>query len=403
MNKRFDKKLKTIERHSKMACKTIQCKIIDNKLSIEKRNYLYRLFLETKWFYNDIIRYGKTENIFNYDYKNQIVLIKNRVGEYEGRHLFHLTAQMRQAIVQKTFSNIKALATKKKQGKLEEVGVLKFKTSVNAIPLNQFGATYKIINNKYIQFQSFNKNFRVYGLLQIPKNAEICNATLVRKATGYYVYITFYCQREYIEKTKDYIGLDFGLRNNITDSEGNEYSWNFEETEKLKRLQRLFAKTKKGTKKYYLLKKQINKEYEKIGNRKEDIANKFVNKLKDYKNVIIQDENLRAWHSSNMKGWGKKIQESILGRIKSKIKMLETSIIIDKFFPSTQLCPVCKNKTKQSLQTEENIYYSCNYCGYTQLRDYHSANNILFEGLKILGLDEAFNYELRSPGLQVWE
>ena len=68
---------------------------------------------------------------------------------------------------------------------------------------------------------------------------------------------------------------------------------------KLKRLQRLFAKTKKGTKKWCILKRQINKEYEKISNRKEDIANKFVNKLKDYKNVIIQDENLRAWHSSN--------------------------------------------------------------------------------------------------------
>ena len=72
MDKRLEKKKETIERHSKMVCKTIQCKIIDNKLSIEKRNYLYRLFLETKWFYNDIIRYGKTENIFNYDYKNQI-------------------------------------------------------------------------------------------------------------------------------------------------------------------------------------------------------------------------------------------------------------------------------------------------------------------------------------------
>ena len=150
---------------------------------------------------------------------------------------------------------------------------------------------------------------------------------------------------------------------------------------------------------YYLLKKQINKEYERISNRKEDIANKFVNKLKNYKNVIIQDENLQAWHSSNMRGWSKKIQESILGRIKSKIKMLETSVIIDKFFPSTQLCPVCKNKTKQSLQTKENIYYTCKHCGYTQLRDYHSANNILLEGLKILGLDEAFNCELRTPSL----
>ena len=29
MNKRLEKKKETIKRHSKMACKTIQCKIID--------------------------------------------------------------------------------------------------------------------------------------------------------------------------------------------------------------------------------------------------------------------------------------------------------------------------------------------------------------------------------------
>ena len=80
-----------------------------------------------------------------------------------------------------------------------------------------------------------------------------------------------------------------------------------------------------------------------------------------------------------MKGWGKKIQHSIMGGIKSKIKSLETSIIVDKFFPSTQLCPKCGCLNKHSL---DKRVYSCQ-CGYSFDRDTHSAINILIEGLKI--------------------
>ena len=55
--------------------------------------------------------------------------------------------------------------------------------------------------------------------------------------------------------------------------------------------------------------------------------------------------------------------------------------MVDKFFPSTQLCPICDNKYKLSQQ--ERIYV-CPICNYTADRDIKSAKCIETEGLKTL-------------------
>lgn len=89
-----------------------------------------------------------------------------------------------------------------------------------------------------------------------------------------------------------------------------------------------------------------------------------------------------------MKGWGKKIQHSIIGRIKSKIEKLETSYKIDRWVATTKLCPCCNTKNEIKLQDDENLYYSCN-CGYLEKRDIHSAKNILNIALKATGMDGA--------------
>jgi Zn ribbon nucleic-acid-binding protein len=54
--------------------------------------------------------------------------------------------------------------------------------------------------------------------------------------------------------------------------------------------------------------------------------------------------------------------------------------VVNRFFPSTQLCPQCNTKNKLS-QWERT--YSCK-CGYTEDRDLKSAQCILNEGLKNL-------------------
>jgi transposase len=53
---------------------------------------------------------------------------------------------------------------------------------------------------------------------------------------------------------------------------------------------------------------------------------------------------------------------------------------VNRFFPSTQLCPQCNTKNKLS---QWDRTYSCK-CGYVEDRDLKSAHCILNEGLKNL-------------------
>jgi hypothetical protein len=137
-----------------------------------------------------------------------------------------------------------------------------------------------------------------------------------------------------------------------------------------------------GSNNRFKLKIKLKKEYEKIINKKKDCRNKFVsNIIKENDIICIQNEQIHNWHKSKMKGFGRKIQHSIMGGIISDLKKKSETVIIDRFFPSTKLCPSCGKLNKLELSNRE---YICE-CGYSEDRDIHSAINILNQGLKQIG------------------
>ena len=132
------------------------------------------------------------------------------------------------------------------------------------------------------------------------------------------------------------------------------------------------ARQVKGSNNRYKTRCLIKKEYQKISNKKNDFANKLVHKLLLYKNVYMQDENLKGWHS----GWfGKQVQHSAMGLVKSKLLMSNQAHVLDRYAPTTKYCPVCGNiKSDITLNDRE---YHCDNCGYKSDRDIHSANNMI--------------------------
>ena len=62
-----------------------------------------------------------------------------------------------------------------------------------------------------------------------------------------------------------------------------------------------------------------------------------------------------------------------MGLIKSKLKALPQTIILDKWIPTTKWCPKCGKK--HSIDLDERTYV-CE-CGYSEDRDIHSAKNML--------------------------
>jgi len=114
-------------------------------------------------------------------------------------------------------------------------------------------------------------------LHQIPQDCEIANAQLVKKPSGYYVYITCYVKKECLERDKigDAVGIDFGVSNKLTLSNGLTVDFEIEESKRLKRLQKELARKKKGSKNYVKTKEKIQKEHEKLTNKRKDAHDTF--------------------------------------------------------------------------------------------------------------------------------
>jgi len=202
---------------------------------------------------------------------------------------------------------------------------------------------------------------------------ELANANLVKKPDGYYLKVTAYINKEnfkQIETNGKEIGLDFGIKTNITTSEGEKLDITIKESDRLKKLQREMFRKIKGSNNRYKTINLIQREYQKLSNRKQDKANKIVSKLKKYETIVIQDEQIANWHKGL---FGKQVQHSCMGLIKEKLKQLPQTIVLDKWIPTTKLCPKCNAKHNMSLDKRT---YVCE-CGYSEDRDIHSAKNML--------------------------
>ena len=220
------------------------------------------------------------------------------------------------------------------------------------------------------------KTFIVNGLNQfisIPE-IEFANARLIHRGTGYFVQFVCYVPKENksqkkIEKT---IGIDFGCSTAFTTNEGRKISASVPESERLKKLQKRQAKKVKGSKNWLRTMKQVKKEYQKITNRRNDLANKIVHEFNQYQTIIIQDEQLRNWHKN---GHGRAVQHSVLGRVKSKLLLNPNTVVLGKTVPTTKLCTKC-GKWHDELKVW-NRTFKCD-CGVEMDRDIHAAQNMVW-------------------------
>ena len=354
--------------------KVFECKIVEKRLNKKQKEELEMLFVEGKWFYNHLLNLHKEKELREIN-ACQVKEVNHFNKEHQkiNSRLEYISAAQKQAIQARMISNEMTIKRLIKNG-LQKHGNLKFKSELNCIPLRQYNQQYsfKSFNKVKIQGISGKILLKIGNQLQIAD--ELANANLVRKPDGYYLKVTAYINKEnFKEKQKNgkEIGLDFGIKTNITTSEGEKLDVSIEESERLKKLQReMFRKVKESNNRYKTI-RSIQREYQKLSNRKQDKANKIVSKLKKYKTIVMQDEQISNWRKSL---FGKQIQHSCLGLVKAKLRRLPQTIILDKWIPTTKLCPKCLRK--HNIRLNERTYI-CE-CGYQEDRDIHSAKNMLF-------------------------
>lgn len=386
----------TREKRKIQECKTFDLKIVQSKLNKTQKEALNRVFLEAKWYMNSIIA---SDNINKITTKKQSqVPVKLKDGEIEYRDLKHLGSHHQQSLLSQVKENIKSLATQKKNGR--KVGKIRFVKRVDSIGLKQHGVTYKFVvkdnitpkntKNKRVKpsvqakvrLQGIPGLVNVLGAKQLD-GYELSNAKIVRKPSGYHLMVTAFKNKSDIIETYQpdtQVGLDMGVKTHLTLSNGKEFNTIIGETERLKKLQRKLAKQIKGSNNYAKTCHKVKQQYELMDNKKNDAANKIVHELLNYAEVFMQDESISAWRSK--KGWvkgGKRLQHSVLGRVKAKLVKHDRVIVLPKWYPTTQLCrgEGCGSLNKHEPGVET---YTCS-CGYSASRDAHAALNMISLGL----------------------
>lgn len=371
-------------------CKVFELKISKRKLSKLQKEILEMFFIEAKWIYNDVLR----NDPFNYKYNEHKEIIKLDKNKNEiKQEIKYIPSLIHQSICESVKQNILTLSKMKEKG--IKVGSLKFISECNSINLKQYKSTHKIIDHNKIHIMGIKKPLRIRGLKQIKESYDIANAKLICIGDDYYIKLTCYINKDEIELPKSRkfsVGLDFGIKTNITTSEGEKFNISIKESERIKKIQYKISKSKKGSNNRRKLILKLRRYYNEMANKKKDCGNKLIHYLENkYENIIIQDELIRKWHSSY---FGKQVQNSCMGFIKQKLKMKDC-IIIPTSFASTQICYKCGHRHK-NIKLNDRIFV-CPSCNLNEDRDIKSAKLIMYEGLiKLVGM-ECTDFKLEEP------
>lgn len=361
----------TRERHAAMRPVTRELKL---KPTPKQAANLELAFKQYKWVYNHTVSLEKGEK---WDYTSKTVPVKLPDGTYEERELSLLGSHPKQDVLGEVINARKALKTLRANGRKSGRGKLKFKREKKSIPLKSCadnGGTFRFRNGR-VQIQKIPGWFKVLGLKQL-EGLELASGKLVKKPSGYYLHVTGY--EEWAEPTPPIgkvVGVDLGIATHLTLSTGLEFSATVSETERLKRLQRKLSRQVKGSSNHGKTRVKIRREYEKMGNRKDEMSRKIVHYLlQGHDAVAVQDDNLNGWKIKN----GKTVQHSVLGRVKASLARSPKVSMVDRYAPTTQSCPKCHARTQVPVKVR---FFVCSNprCNYVAPRDLHASGNMLVE------------------------
>ena len=254
----------------------------------------------------------------------------------------------------------------------------------------------KVLNKKSIRLSKLGKvKARVPRLPQ----GRIISCTVSQTPSGKY-FISVTTEVEKIPNVMkpapkgSAVGIDLGIKDFATLSTGEKINPTYDlkkETKQLAKAQRKLAKKQKGSANRAKQKVKVAKVYEKIANqRKWFLQNLSTQLLRENQTVVV--ETLKVKQMSRKGGnYKKALNRSITNASwRAFIEMLRYKaewygrelIEVDQFYPSTQLCSCCGEKTgpKGDLSVRE---WTCPHCLSPHDRDVNAAKNILSQGLSV--------------------
>ena len=368
----------TRARRAKMECIVRKIKIDRSRLNNKQEEAINRLFLESKWLANSCIANERFDRSYIKELDGK-VQVKTPAGMEEKEFLV-LGGQLSQSVIRDLKYSLKSLAKLKSKGK--KVGRLRYRKQVRSLDFPQYGNSHKINRKKNrVKLAKIPGWVRVSGLDQLPENAEFANCKLLDRPDGLFIVITCYVAKE----PEDFapgtsIGVDMGVKTHLTFSNGVKIDAKVEESERAKGLRRKISRQKPGSNNRAKTLARLEKVLAKDANKREDIANKIVHELLKNETVYYQDEQIHGWFKKQDRARpGKRLQGSILGRVKAKLERSPRAVMLDRYLATTATC-ICGHKTKHE---PDKRTFVCSACGYSDDRDIHAAKNMIRLGQSI--------------------
>ncbi|MFB8796268.1 MAG: transposase [Microcoleus sp.] len=326
----------------------------------------------------------------------------NKIGQYDLQkycavlaHEFPfadaLNSQARQASAERAWSAISRFYDNCKKKNPGKKGYPQFKKNCRSVEYKTSG--WKLAEDRKSITFSDKKGIGKLKLkgtrdLHFYQISQIKRVRLVKKATGVYVQFCIDAERkENTEPTGKTVGIDMGLKEFYTDSNGVmvENPKFLRAGEKvLKRCQRRLSRKVKGSKNRGKARLILGKRHLKISRKRKDHAVKLA-RCVIQSNDLIAYENLRIKNMVKNHCLAKSINDASWYQFRVWIeyfgKVFERVTVAVNPAYTSQECSNCGEIVKKTLSTRTHV---CK-CGCVMDRDENAARNILSRGLSTVG------------------
>jgi putative transposase len=225
---------------------------------------------------------------------------------------------------------------------------------------------------------------------EIPDQAKVKQARIVRRASGWYVMLTWQWDVDMPQPMPrgEPVGIDVGIQYFAAASNGQLFPnpRPFKRLERqLKLLQHRVSRKRLGSNNRKKAQLKVSRLHERVRNTRKNYHWELAHNLCDWAGMVFAEElNLTALAKGMLSkhcldaGWGQFLQ--ILEQCCFKRDVYFQKVDASK---TSQICPMCLTDTGK--KTLAQRVHSCNHCGYTTDRDVAAAQVVALRGLAAVG------------------
>ncbi len=220
--------------------------------------------------------------------------------------------------------------------------------------------------------------------------STVHNCTISRQADKWFISVKQEIHLPEVAINPSSVGVDIGIKELAVCSNGevfpNPKAYR-RMSKRLKHLQRAVSRKEKGSKNRTKAVRSLAKVHARVSNIRKDAIHKLTTYLaKNHSEIKIEDLSIKAFLKNHKLAGA--IADCGMYEFRRQLeyktqKFSSQLILVDRMFPSSQICSGCGNH-RHKMPLKERVYI-CPDCGHIEDRDLNAAKNIQrwFEGINI--------------------